>query len=181
MLIFSDAQVPTYRRGRAGDASDGRRHSTVSVMRWHFYNRLLAAVSCGWFQLNQHGFDSAHVSTNVAISPFSSVPPLLWAGNQNRPQNVVIFMFNANLLYLLLLRNIQTKAASNVHRSNWVMWHVQFWLHFPRFTSSPPLVTLCLVMLRPWGCSAPLSWSEMRIFSAPCVHHFILININLMR
>lgn len=99
MLIFSDAQVPTYRRGGAGDASDGQMHSTVSMMRWHFYNRLLAAVFCGWFQLNQHGFDSARVSINVAISPFSSVPPWLWPGNQNQPQNIVIFMFNANFIY----------------------------------------------------------------------------------
>lgn len=36
------------------------------------------------------------------------------------------------------------------------------------------------LVLRPSGCPAFLSSSEMRIFSAPCVHHFILIHINLM-
>lgn len=71
MLIFSRAQVPTYRRGRAGDASDGQMHSTVFMMRWHFHNGLLAAVFCGWFQLNRRGFDSARVSINAAISPLS--------------------------------------------------------------------------------------------------------------
>lgn len=67
MLIFCHAQVPTYGRGRAGDASDGQMHSTVFMMRWHFYNRLLAAVFFGWFQLNQHRSDSAHGSINVVI------------------------------------------------------------------------------------------------------------------
>lgn len=78
MLIFSRAQVPTYRRSRAGDASDGQMHSTVFMMRWHFCNRLLAAVFCGWSQLNRRGFDSARVSRNVANSAVkrrSSVAP----------------------------------------------------------------------------------------------------------
>lgn len=51
MLIFSHAEVAIYTRGRVGDGdghmrTDGQMHSTGSVMRWHFYNRLLAALFC---------------------------------------------------------------------------------------------------------------------------------------
>lgn len=76
MLIFSRAEVPTYRRGRAGDggASDGQMHSTVFMMQRHFYNRLLAAVFCGWRQLSKHGVESVHVSKKVEILLLNSVP-----------------------------------------------------------------------------------------------------------
>lgn len=156
--------------------TDGQMHSTAFMTQWHFYNRLLAALFCWWLQLRssrfcprQHKFSPHHLQW-------------LWAQSRDQPQNVAIFTFNANLTRQTTNeRNttVEIQPQTCLHISKWVLWCVEFPPQFARFTPSRPLKTL--VMLRPSGSSAFLSWREMRIFSAPCVHHFILININLMR
>lgn len=119
-----------------------------------------------------------------------SVPQQLWAPTNLKISLFSCFFFNANLVFLMLLHLQTTNERSTggnptptpptlFHISKREMWCVQLSPQVARFTPSRPLKTW--VMLRPSGCSAFLSSSETRIFSAPCVHHFILININLMR
>lgn len=153
-------------------------HSNGFMMQWHFYNRLLAAVLL-MLQLRSSRFCSRQqkislslsgsalkVGTNLKMWPFSPLMPFcffdvaLYTDKQMRETPVEI-----------------QPPLTWLHISKRVLWRVE--LHSTRFIPSRPLKTL--VMLRPSGCSAFLSWSEMRIFSAPCVHHFNLININLMR
>lgn len=117
-----------------------------------------------------------------------SVPQQLWAPTNLKMSLFSCFFFNANLVFLML-HHLQTTNERSTggnptpptwfHISKREMWCVQFSPRVGRFTPSRPLKTW--VMLRPSGCSVFLSSSETRIFSAPCVHHFILININLMR
>lgn len=102
MLIFSRAEVPTYRRGRAG-ASDGQMHSTVFMMQRHFYNFYscsvlwMAPIKQAWSRICTR----QQKSRDFTVEQRSSV--------HNQPQNAIIFTFNANRSFIVSLTNTQSK------------------------------------------------------------------------